>query len=636
MKKQLLNVGRLSIVTSAFLGMAGAAHTQTTVVDSITFSGGLATYTIPCGVTSVTLEAYGAQGGTGASGASVPGGNGGLGGYASGTLTVTPGDILNVIIGGAGATPTGGFNGGANGGSTNAGGGGGATDVRINGTTEADRILTAGGGGGGGRGGCEGSSGLSGSGGAGGNGGGDAGANGGDSPTSSGVAGGGKGGNFGAVAGASGPAGAGCGGFLGTPGGTATTGTGAAGGAGQSCCCFSNPSIPGGGGGGGGQIGGGGGGGGSAGTTGCAGNDKGAGGGGGGGTSYNGGMTTAGTITNGVRTGNGVLIISYEDPTPVASLSTTVNPICAGDTVTFVASSTNAPTSYTWASTGGLTIVSGQGTNTIAVTGATSGDLTVFSTTVCGDGPTTSPFTVTVNPLPSVTVTASATTVCAGETVTLSGNGANAGYTWNNGITNGVAFTPANTTTYDVIGIDSNGCSNTASQTITVNQLPAVGLTAAQANPVCGGQDIALTGTPAGGTYTEIAGSPSALTGNTFNAPSQGTWEVEYEFTDANGCTNADTISIVVNCMVGLEMIGAEGTMNVYPNPTNGNFTISSKGNINGSVQLFNELGQLVYEQAVTGVNKKQVEVKNLTPGTYQLKITSEGQVFSGKLNVTK
>jgi hypothetical protein len=497
-------------------------------------------------------------------------------------------------------------------------------------------VITAGGGGGGGRGGCdEGSASTGGIGGNGGFGGGGVGTNGNDSPTSGGVAGGGKGGNFAGVQGALGAKGLGCGGFSGTDGSTTATGIGGTGGAGQTCCCSSQNAVPGGGGGGGGQIGGGGGGGGSAGTPGCSGNSKGAGGGGGGGSNYLGGVVN-GTENAGIWLGNGQVTISWNDPAPVASLTSPVNQICDGDTVTFVASSTNSPSSYTWAATGGVTILSGQGTNTITVTGATTGDLTVFATTACGDGPTTSPFTVTVNPLPTVTITASATVVCAGETVTLSGNGANAGYTWNNGISDGVAFTAVTTANYTVTGIDSNGCSNTASQVLTVNQLPNVNLTAAQGNPVCGGQDIALTGTPAGGTYSELAGSPTALTGNIFNAPSQGTWEVEYEFTDANGCTNADTISIVVNCMVGLEMIGAEGTMNVYPNPTNGNFTISSKGNINGSVQLFNELGQLVYEQAVTGVNKKQVEIKNLTPGTYQLKITSEGQVFSGKLNVTK
>jgi len=641
MKKQLLNVGRLNLVTAAFLSIAGVTYSQT-ITDSLNFTGGIQSFTVPCGVTSITIDAYGAQGGSGdlggAAAGGVLGGTGGLGGYASGTLTVTPGDVLSIFVGGAGATPTGGFNGGANGGSTNAGGGGGSTDVRVIGTAESDRILTAGGGGGGGRGGCEGSSGAPGFGGNGGNGGntGNVGANGGDSPTSGGVAGGGQGGNFGAVQGALGAAGAGCGGFLGGPGSTASTGTGAGGGAGQSCCCFSNSSIPGGGGGGGGQLGGGGGGGGSAGTTGCSGNDKGAGGGGGGGSSYNGGMTVAGTITDGVRTGNGVVMITYNDPTPVATLSSPVSQICAGDTVNYTATSTNNPTSYTWTTSGGLTILSGQGTSSIDLVSAGISDtIFVYATTVCGDGPTTS-FVVNTNALPVVTISATATEVCEGGSTTLSGNGADASYTWDNGIVDGVSFVPNATATYTVTGTDSTGCSNTASQEVIVNPLPVVALTATQMGTVCGGQDITLTGTPAGGSYTEISGPATALTGNIFNAPSQGMWVVDYDYTDANGCSGTDQLTFVVDCMLGLEMIGTEGSMNVYPNPTNGNFTVTSKANINGTIQLFNDLGQLVFEQAVNGVNKKQLDIKNLTPGTYQLKITSDNQVFSGKLNVVK
>ncbi|MES2557056.1 MAG: T9SS type A sorting domain-containing protein [Bacteroidota bacterium] len=634
MKKELRTVGKLGLITGAFLFLAGQVKSQTSTFN---FTGGVQNFTVPCGVDSLFVQTWGAQGGTGDLGGSgVSGGGGGLGGYAEGWLLVTPGDLLNIFVGGQGATPTGGFNGGANGGSTNAGGGGGSSDIRVGGTAEADRVITAGGGGGGGRGGCdEGSAGTGGIGGTGGSGGGGIGTNGNDSPTSGGVAGGGFGGNFAGVQGAFGAKGIGCGGFSGTDGIATATGSGGGGGAGQACCCSTSNSIPGGGGGGGGQIGGGGGGGGSAGTPGCSGNSKGAGGGGGGGSNYLGGVL-GGTENTGVWLGNGQVSITWNDPAPVASMTTPTSAFCIGDTVTYVASATNSPTSYTWAADGGLTILSGQGTNTISVTGTATGDLTVYSTTSCGDGPTTAAFTVTVNALPTVTITASATAVCAGETVTLSGNGANAGYSWDNGVIDGGIFAPGSTATYTVTGTDSTGCSNTASQMVTVNPLPVVALTAAQANPVCGGQDIVLTGTPAGGTYAEIAGSPSALTGNTFNAPVQGTWTVDYTYTDTNGCSDADMIDIYVNCMVGLEMIGSEGTMNVYPNPTNGNFTISSKGNINGSVQLFNELGQLVYEQAVTGVNKKQIEVKNLTPGTYQLKITSEGQIFSGKLNVTK
>ena len=274
------------------------------------FTGGIQTFTVPADVCdTLFIQCWGAQGGDGAvGGSSTSGGAGGLGGYAEGYLVVNPGDVLNIFVGGQGATPTGGFNGGGNGGSTNAGGGGGASDVRVGGTAESNRVITAGGGGGGGRAGCE--SGTAGVGGTGGSGGGGVGSNGGDSPTSGGVAGGGKGGNFGAVQGTPGPAGEGCGGFLGSAGGSSITGTGAAGGAGQSCCCFTFGSIPGGGGGGGGHIGGGGGGGGSAGTTGCSGNDKGAGGGGGGGSSDVSGVIN-GVTNSGIWLGNGMVTISW-------------------------------------------------------------------------------------------------------------------------------------------------------------------------------------------------------------------------------------------------------------------------------------------------------------------------------------
>jgi|GEM_PF-2391794 len=310
---------RKILLTTTAIGMLLTASAQT---DSVVyeFTGAPETFTVPACVSSITVKVFGAQGGAGATGNSnvgaIAGGAGGLGGFAQGQLNVAAGDVLNIFVGGQGGTPTGGFNGGANGGNDNSGGGGGASDIRIGGLDEANRVITAGGGGGGGRGGCEGSSGLAGIGGNGGDGGGGNGFDGGGSPTSGGVAGGG----FGAIGPNGGAAGIGCSGFLGTAGATATTGTGGIGGAGQACCCFSFPTIPGGGGGGGGQIGGGGGGAGSAGTAGCSGNDKGAGGGGAGGTNFIGASFTNSSETNGVHAGNGKVVIVYT-PTTLSGVS---------------------------------------------------------------------------------------------------------------------------------------------------------------------------------------------------------------------------------------------------------------------------------------------------------------------------
>ncbi len=113
---------------------------------SFSFNGNLQTWTVPPGVCTIQIEAWGAQGGS----TSLV--QGGLGGYAKGSLQVTAGQVLQIYVGGQGGNPNGGWNGGGNGhngGSYPAsGGGGGASDVRLGGVTLADRIIVAGGGGG--------------------------------------------------------------------------------------------------------------------------------------------------------------------------------------------------------------------------------------------------------------------------------------------------------------------------------------------------------------------------------------------------------------------------------------------------------------------------------------------------------
>jgi hypothetical protein len=104
------------------------------------YTGSAQTFTVPAGVTSLTIDAYGAQG------SNYSYASGGQGGRVQGTLAVTPGDVLNIYVGGQS-----GFNGGGIGGYgayTSGVSGGGATDIRIGGTSLSDRVIVAGGGGG--------------------------------------------------------------------------------------------------------------------------------------------------------------------------------------------------------------------------------------------------------------------------------------------------------------------------------------------------------------------------------------------------------------------------------------------------------------------------------------------------------
>ncbi len=245
--------------------------------DTLYYTGYEQFWTVPDGVVSVHLKAWGAQGGNGG----VLQSGGGNGGFSEGDLSVIPGQVLSIYVGqkgGLGNSYTsgyGGYNGGGPGGGYQqgngnySGGGGGATDVRINENQLADRVLVAGGGGG------AGSGPIGVSGGAGGA------LMGNNGSAAAGILGGTGGNQVEAGIGGSGQE-------YGASGDILLGGTGAA---------FGNGF---GGGGGGGYFGGGGGG---AGTT--------VGGGGGGGSAYI-GLVANGQTQGNVKTGDGLVIISYE------------------------------------------------------------------------------------------------------------------------------------------------------------------------------------------------------------------------------------------------------------------------------------------------------------------------------------
>lgn len=132
-------------------GMCGAVvnYTTPTAVDScasltFTYTGAQQSFVVPAGVTSISVDAYGAQGGSNS-----PSTNINFGGRVQADIPVTPGTTVYVYVGEQPTGLTGGFNGGGNG-ETAGAGGGGASDIRIGGTTLNDRVLVAGGAGGGG------------------------------------------------------------------------------------------------------------------------------------------------------------------------------------------------------------------------------------------------------------------------------------------------------------------------------------------------------------------------------------------------------------------------------------------------------------------------------------------------------
>lgn len=543
--------------------------------ETYNFTGALQTYTVPAGVTKVQIECFGAQG---SNGGGVAAGVGGLGGYSKGILNVTPGQVLNILVGGSS-----GFNGGGTGGNIGAGNGGGATDVRVGGLALADRVIVAGGGGGGGSTGCV----LSHAGGNGGGGGGLAGVKGVDSPNG--------GGGFGGTLGVGGAAGIGCGGFLGSPG----LGTGN-GGNGQGCCCAT---TPGGGGGGGGFVNGGGGGGGSAGTVGCSGNDKGGGGGGAGGSSSTGTLLDP-VMTNNVRIGQGQAIISIVcEPLVVTS---TDYEICLGEGFTALASGTGV---LTW--DGGLTdgvefIPATAGVHLFTVSAVAGIDECITSQTL----------EILVNELPNVTASASDEEVCEGDEIIFTGGGAET-YVWDPAEIidgSGLIFESAGTFTASVTGTDVNGCVNTASVEFTV--YPALVISTTTTDEMAG-SDGEIDATISGGNPPYAIDWDNDGTGDFDDAQDltglvAGTYVIVVE--DAAGCTAEDVI--VVGSQVGISENNATG-VKLYPNPTSTDIVLELAGQFSYEVVAVN--GDILL--VGSAVDKTTVSLVNLATGVYFVKV---------------
>lgn len=152
---------------------------------------------------------------------------------------------------------------------------------------------------------------------------------------------------------------------------------------------------------------------------------------------------------------------------------------------------------------------------------------------------------VTVHPAPTV-FAGNDVTVCNGQSVVLTGTGAQS-YVWTNGVTNGVAFTPAATQTYTVTGTSQFGCVSTDDVTVNVEGLLAVTFSGDNLEG-CTPVTVTFTNTSATASGSECVWSLSNGTvllgcdnvAYTFTNP--GCYDVTLEITSANGCSNSATI----------------------------------------------------------------------------------------------
>ncbi|HNY03311.1 MAG TPA: hypothetical protein PKG48_12015, partial [Bacteroidales bacterium] len=208
--------------------------------------------------------------------------------------------------------------------------------------------------------------------------------------------------------------------------------------------------------------------------------------------------------------------------------------VCPGASATFNAGPNRQ--NYQWFFNG-LPYASGVQTITVTDTGS-------YSVTVDDHGCLLSDTIHLGNLTAPDPVLSGVTSFCQGESHTLTVNGSYPGYLWNTGATTGsVPVTTGGT--YSVTVTDEAGCTGSTSAEVTVHSLPPVSLV--QPAPTClNTAPYPLSGgAPSGGIYGGFGVDPL----NSYFSPSSGAGPhtITYTFTDAFGCTNADTNVLVVN-----------------------------------------------------------------------------------------
>jgi len=264
----------------------------------------------------------------------------------------------------------------------------------------------------------------------------------------------------------------------------------------------------------------------------------------------NGAAIVTGTVigANGTCTNIGTFTLNA---IPNPTISTTSGSMCVGTSVNLTAS--NA-TTYTW--TPSATLNTPNGPSVIASPAVTTVYSIIGGSVGCNSQTQNATASVVANP--TVSIAPTTPTICFGNSINLTANGAN-NYTWSPNIAitstvgNVVTVNPTVTTVYTIIG-EAATCTNTAAQTVTVVPLPIITI-ALNSPTMCmnnyNGSVNQITVTASGGTsynwtgFNGVAassnvGSPIVVTA-ILNIP-LGTGTV---IGAVGNCTNGATFSVI-------------------------------------------------------------------------------------------
>jgi len=246
---------------------------------------------------------------------------------------------------------------------------------------------------------------------------------------------------------------------------------------------------------------------------------------------------------------------------------------------------------------------------------------------------------------PSVIAMASNdTTICLGDSAQLNVNvtGGQAPYTYawspvgslNNAAVANPTAGPVVTTTYSVTVTDQNGDSGTDDVIVTVDPGPNVTLSPF-ANVCLQSPAFTLTGgSPAGGVY-----SGPGVSGGMFDPAiaDTGVHTITYTFTDPlSGCSGYAMETIYVDPCVGLDEMGTNADLSVYPNPASEMVQLTFRSTeAEVQLSLMDLTGKLIWESNIlnsSGQMSETLDISNLPQGIYYVRLQDGVHIKAVKL----
>jgi hypothetical protein len=165
-----------------------------------------------------------------------------------------------------------------------------------------------------------------------------------------------------------------------------------------------------------------------------------------------------------------------------------------------------------------------------------------------------------------------------------------------------VYYQPIIDSVFSIVGLDTAYCTGTAA--------------------------VPLVGNPTNGVFT-VNGTGAF----NFNPSGVGIFTVTY--TSNSGCyITSQNVNVTICSGFNSTTIN-HSSLIIAPNPSNGTFTIQSTNEIDGTLELINELGQVVYKNQMKGLSKN-VDIQNINSGMYYIRLMNGKTISTSKLNISK